>query len=597
MAGPATGTRPSCGADIRNILAGMADDESWADIVLQGGTVMDLTDWTPGQSISREWRDTRPRAIAVSDGLIVALGAEAQAMIGPETEVIETRSATVIPGIIDAHMHFTAFCVADELYVDLNTGIFTDISQLVHFLTPDSIDGSGWIRGRGWDELVLGRNLTSADIDEALARNGMPQVPVVLFDWSGHALTANTAALEYCRITAQTPDVDGGVIARDEDGKPNGFMSDAALALVIDGMPPIPTSQLLEAYRGGQRTLHALGITSLTEPGLGPGNAALMDGSCSVEALHALGDLAASGELTLRITVLLLPVGTGGGNSAAIEHALEGELVHSYGDRGLDARRLRIAGVKVFADGSPQNGTTWHFDPVHEFNPPGHRCGHMVLVGETDEEKVHELKRIIRAVDAAGLQVAIHCVGDRTVATVIEAIAEVAPHSPHRHYLIHATELYPEGMRRLADSGIGATFNPVLISTFGQTVPLNRAQRTEPIAGALAAGARVAITSDAPVVYPDWRPAVEFVVTRSHLTQSPTEPDRECITSLDALALFTREAAYRDGSETWRGTLSVGQRADLAVLDGDWPEDEEVASLRDRRILLTMVDGAVVHRV
>lgn len=567
-----------------------------AETVLRGGPVIDLSEWRPGDRATAEWRSAQPRAIAIAEGRILALGAAAEAAIGPATRVIELDGATVLPGINDGHLHFTAYSVTAHGYVKMGTDVFTDLADLPSFLTADRIDASGWIRGHGWDGQVLGRNITAADIDRALEANGIPGTPVVLFDWSGHSLTANTAALRIAEIDRNTPDPAGGVIARNTAGEPEGFLTDAAISPLIRNIPPIPKSQLLEAYRAGQADLHALGITALTEPGLGPGHIALLDGSGSTEALRALGDLAETGELTLRISVLVLPVGTGGGNAADIREALGNGLAREYEDRPIDPRRLRIAGVKVFADGTPHNGTTWHRDPVHETNLPGHQCGHLVLAGDTDADKVAELEKIIRAVDGAGLQLGIHCIGDRTVETVIDCLAELAPNSPSRHYLIHATELYPEGIRKLARYGIGACFNPVIISTFATHLPADRVRRTEPIASTLRAGVRPGITSDSPVVPPDWRPAVVYSVSRSHCWAGPVPADdHEGITTLDALALLTREAATRDHAENWRGALAVGQRADLAVLDGPWPDDPDIETLLDRRVTLTMVDGEIVH--
>lgn len=567
-----------------------------ADTVLRGGPVLDLTDWKPGDEVTADWIASRPRALAVRDGEIVALGPDAEQLIGPDTRVVELDGDTVIPGINDGHLHFTAYSVTTHTYVKMGTDIFTDLAQLPSYLTADRIDASGWIRGHGWDELVLGRKITARDIDDALEANGIAGTPVALFDWSGHSLSANSVALELAGITAATSDPAGGVIYRDADGGAEGFLTDAAISLMIAVVPPVPTEHLLDAYRKGQADLHALGITALTEPGLGPGYLALLDGSGSVEALDALGDLAEAGDLTLRVSVLVLPNGTGGANAADVKKHLEAGLARRYDDRDVDPRRLTIAGVKVFADGTPQNGTTWHKEPVHEDNPPEHRCGHMVVVGDSDVDKVEELRDIIRLVDAAGLQVAIHAIGDQTVETVIDTIAEIAPNSPLRHYLIHTTELYPHGWETLAANGIGACFNPVIMSTFARFLPANRVLRTEPIRSTLHAGVRPGITSDAPVVPPDWRPAVVYAVTRAHCWEGevPSE-DTEGITTLDALALLTSGAAFRDRAEGWRGTLAVGQRADLAVLQGSWPGDDEVESLIDRPIRLTMVDGAVVH--
>jgi predicted amidohydrolase YtcJ len=579
-------------------MTALVTEVAYADTVLRGGPVLDLSDWKPGDRVTPPWRRERPRAIAIRLGNIVALGTAAEDLIGPDTQVVELNGNTVIPGINDGHLHFTAYSVTSHTYVKLGTDIFTDVGQLASFLTADRIDESGWIRGHGWDALILGRKLTASDIDSALAVNGIAGTPVVLFDWSGHSLTANSIALSLAGITADTPDPAGGVIERDAGGNPEGFLTDSAISLLIAVVPPVPREQLLDAYRAGQADLHALGITALTEPGLGPGHRALLDGSGSVEALDALADLAEAGDLTMRISVLVLPNGTGGANAADVKFHLDAGLAHRYEDRDVDPRRLTIAGVKIFADGTPQNGTTWHKDPVHEQNPPGHHCGHMVITGDTDVDKVAELREIIKIVDGAGLQVAIHAIGDQTVETVIDTIAEIAPNSPLRHYLIHTTELYPSGWETLASNGIGACFNPVIMSTFVRFLAKDRILRTEPINSTLHAGVRPGITSDAPVVPPDWRPAVVYAATRAHCWEGPVPAeDREGITTLDALALLTGGAAFRDRAELWRGTLTVGQRADLAVLEGDWPSDEDVESLLDRRILRTLIDGETVYSV
>lgn len=568
-----------------------------ADTVLRGGPILDLSEWTPGDRATPEWLANRPQAIAISGDQIVALGDAAEDMIGPTTTVIELDGSTVIPGINDGHLHFTAYSVTAHTYVKMGTDVFTDISQLMSFLTKENVDPSGWIRGHGSDPLVLGRNITAKDIDDALEINGISGTPVVLFDWSGHSLTVNSVALELAGITKGTLDPQGGVIFRDADGNPEGFLTDAAIVPMIETIPPVPEEQMREAYRKGQADLHKLGITALTEPGLGPGYVALLDGSGSPAALQVLGDMAESGDLSMRTTVLVLPVGTGGGNASVIKEQLAAGLHKVYDSREINPKRLRIAGVKVFADGTPQNGTTWHKDPVHEMNVAGHRCGHMVLVGETDTDKVEELREIIRTVDAAGLQLGIHCIGDQTVETVIDSIAELAPNSPNRHYLIHSTELYPRGWETLAKYGIGACFNPVIISTFATHLPADRVRRTEPIGSTLRAGVLPGITSDAPVVAPDWRPAVVYAVTRQHCWEGPVpSDDLEGITSLDALALLSKGAATRDNAETWRGTLAVGQTADLAVLSGVWPDDSAVESLLDLQIVLTMVGGSIVHK-
>lgn len=566
-----------------------------ADIVLQGGPVFDLSDWEPGDRVTESWLARCPQAIAIADGAIVAVGDDVAHWIAPSTRVIDLGGRPVLPGLNDGHLHFTAYSTTQHAYVRMTTDVFTDLTDLPEYLTVDKVDATGWIRGHGWDGSVLGRNITAEDIDAALAENGISGTPVVLFDWSGHSLTANSVALEFAGITSRTPDPDGGVIARKADGAPEGFLTDAAISPLIERLPPLSRNELVETYLKGQRDLHALGITALTEPGLGPGHVSLLDGSGSQAAIDALADLAESGDLTMRVSVLALPNGTGGGNAADVARHLDAGLVNMFVDRGIDPRQLKCTGVKIFADGTPQNGTTWHKEPIHA----GHHCGHMVLAGTDDESRIAELRKIVRTVDGAGLQLAVHCIGDRTSEVVIDALVDLATESKLTHYLIHGTELYAEDLQRMAQHGIGWTANPVIVSTFAASVPEDRRRNMEPLGLALRAGVRPGITSDAPVVPPDWRPAVKYVVTRDCYWDGPVPIDDQAarITSLDALALMTREAARRENDHDWRGTLTVGQRADLAVLDGAWPDDDHVDDILARVVVLTMVDGQIVHEV
>lgn len=313
-----------------------------AEIVLHGGPVLDLSDWQVGDRATPEWLASRPTSIAIAAGEIIALGDEAERLIRDDTKVVDLDGASVIPGINDGHLHFTAYSVTAHTYVKMGSAVFTDCAQLPSFLTEENIDASGWIRGHGCDPQVLGRNITAKDIDDALELNGIAGTPVVLFDWSGHSLTVNSVALKLAGITRETPDEPGGLIFRDDAGNPEGCLADAAIVSMIEAIPSVPDDQLLAAYRSGQADLHAMGITALTEPGLGPGHVALLDGSGSSAALQALGDMAESGELTMRTTVLVLPVGTGGGNVTAVQEQLTAGLHKVY-----DARSRRSSALST----------------------------------------------------------------------------------------------------------------------------------------------------------------------------------------------------------------------------------------------------------
>ncbi|MGP4029876.1 amidohydrolase family protein [Actinomadura sp. 3N407] len=141
----------------------------------------------------------------------------------------------------------------------MTADVFNDLADLPSFLSRDRNEGTEWIHGHGWDGSVLGRNITAADIDAALDQNGIADTPVVLFGWSGHSLTVNSVALQLAGITADTADSSSGVIYRDAKGAPEGFLTDAAISLLIERIPPLSRQELAETYLKGQQDLHASG--------------------------------------------------------------------------------------------------------------------------------------------------------------------------------------------------------------------------------------------------------------------------------------------------------------------------------------------------
>lgn len=567
----------------------MSSPANPADIVLRGGDILTFADWTPGAGA------TPVRALAVRGGEVAAIGPEAEQLIGPATEVIELDGRTVVPGLNDTHLHLVCYAMARFGLRDVSPATIGDWAGLASVLTPDAIGPDGWIRAQGWDASLLGRPGTTADVDAALAANGIPGTPTVLFDRTGHQLLAGSAALDALAITAATADPPGGVVVRDAAGDPTGVFSDAATALVLGSMPPVPADTLVDVLRQAQRELHALGFTSVTDPGIGTGSATLFDGSASPYALEAIRRLEKSGELTLRTTVLLTFAGTGGESVDTVRIGLAGPLPRALDE--CDPQRARIAGVKVFADGIQRSGTAWHREPYG----PEHRTGQLAVTGNTDAERVATLHGILREIGEAGLQTGVHATGDAAADAVVAGLRALEPaQRAALPYLIHGDFLPADGMAELATAGIGWTANPVIsrmVCGIGLELlgPERQAVR-QPLGSALRAGVTVTLSSDAPVVDPDWREAIVVAVERSQTDGIPHPDSREALSSTDALAMMTVTAAHLDGTGSAKGRLAPGWAADLVVLDGAWPDAPHVRELQGLRADLTMVGGRIVHR-
>jgi predicted amidohydrolase YtcJ len=530
-------------------------------------------------------------AVAVGGDQVMALGSEhVRAVTGPETRVIDAGGAAVIPGINDAHLHFVSAAMAAFGYLKLDRASAPDRAAVRARVERAPVGEDGWIRAHGWDDTAVGSGA-------GLLLDCRPDVPVVAFDSTGHQLAVNREALRRAGITATTPDPAGGVVGRSAAGEPNGLLQDGAMELLSRSLPPLPEGTLSAALLSLQQRLHGEGITSLTEPGLGPASPGLLDGAGSTAALELLGTLALEAELTLRINVLMLFAGTGGADAAAIESGLRSGLADTYASRGIDDQQLRIAGVKVFADGIPRSGTAWMSEPY------GDACSHgsLVIKGRNDADKVAEMNRILALIDDAGLQAGIHATGDAATAAAVDALAGRADAVRNRHYIIHGSFSGHETLKKMAAHGIGYSTNPLIRAEAGDAMRRvlgeERFAQHQPLRSALEAGVQFNLASDAPVTSTDWRRTIVAAVRRSTRTRpgSPSDPER--LTGLEALAAMTVQPAWQDKAEHFKGALIPGKAADLCLLSQPWPEDREIESLLDNAAALTLSGGRVVHDI
>ncbi|MCY1159341.1 MAG: amidohydrolase [Citricoccus sp.] len=543
-------------------------------------------------------------AITVSEGKITAVGpaSDLRALVGPRTQVVDAAGGALIPGINDAHLHFTV--LASILYscIDISAAHCSSWNEVAQRIRDAAAERPVVVKAHGWDEFRLGPGGP-----EMLAALGV-DVPVVAFDQTGHQLLANEKLLRAASVTASTPDPSGGLIGRRADGTPNGLFVDAAMELPIRAIPVPSPEELRRVQVQCQSLLHSWGITSLTEPGLGPGGAGLLDGSPTTGALESLATLAEADELALRINVLMLFAGTGGISSESVRNGLASGLPQLLADRAIDPLLLRIGGVKVFADGTPRSGTAWMSAPY------GTECSHgqLVVAGTSDEERIAELNEIIALVHEAGFQAGVHATGDATTMAVVDAVAAAQQAGPAhrrpgaggdpRHYVIHgafAGAQAPRQLARMAAHGVGYCTNPLI--RFGGGASLERLLGPErfawhqPLASASTAGVKFTATSDAPVTSADWRGEIIAMVTRTTRDHDfPVHP-AEQITSREALAAMTSTAAWQDHAETVKGTLSAGQLADLCLMERPWPAEHEIQDLASNPVRSTWLGGRLVH--
>lgn len=521
-------------------------------------------------------------AIVVEGVRIAGVMSMADAPSGLTT--YDLGGVTVLPGIDDSHLHAYEH---GRALTAIPLGPASDLASLRAILAAARPERSGWYRGQGWTPAVRGSGdegrLTVADIDDVT-----PHGPALLGDFSGHAAIVNSAALRSAGITADTPDPVGGVIVRDAHGAPTGLLLEAAVGLVAGAMPGITADERRDAILTAQTDLLRRGIVSVTDPGLGPGGTTLMDGTGTLEAVHAYQALDASGELLVRTHIMLLFGGLGGTTAAGVADGLD-----AWGPpvRAARERRLSVDQLKVFADGIPRSRTSWLSQPYDDCTH-----GHMTVAGDTDAARVAELRAIVEAGASRGWQVGTHATGDATVSSFIDAVH--ATDTPHlRHYVIHGDLVQLGDLDRMAALSMGMTTQPSIRWAVGNAVSglLGRERNLtkQPLRSALDAGVHLTLSSDAPVVEPDWRRTVYAAMTRS-VRDEPEYRDGQRISAAEAIASMTSTAAWQSHEEDWRGTLQRGMAADLVVLDRavDWNDADAILGVEPTAVL---IDGVLVH--
>ena len=513
---------------------------------------------------------TQPQAQALAfdaSGKILAVG-QAQALLAryPDAKRLDVGTATVVPGLIDAHGHVEGLGMT-FLTVDLvgSANKQEVVARLRAF--EKTLPAGAWLTGRGWDQNDWPDKAfpVAADLDAAF-----PERPVWLYRIDGHAGWANTAAMRAIqRDLTGNWQPDGGIIRRDAAGRPSGVLIDNAMDLLEAVRPPMDEATAERALVLGMQAAVEHGLTGVHDAGI------------PLQELRRYQRLADKGQVPLRIYAMA------DGNKAALEFLCSNGLYrHPSG-------RLQMRAVKLYADGAlGSRGAALLQDYSDDHGNRG------VFVTAPEDMAVAAGKA-----HRCGVQVATHAIGDRGNRMALDTYAKVLGKdvdSDHRWRIEHAQILSPDDLPRLAKLHVIASMQPT-----HATSDMPWAQdRVGPqrIVGAYAwrqvrdAGTHLALGSDFPIESVDPRLGLYAAVTRSDAQGLPAGgwyPD-EKLTAFEALRGFTLEAAYAGFGEHEVGSLEAGKRADFVVLAED-PLTVPDAALRSLTIKATYVDGKPVY--
>ena len=535
-----------------------------ADLILKDADV-----WTG--DAARRW--VRAVALRGSDIVAVGTGDDMRAVAGPSTEIVSLPGRMIVPGFQDAHVH-PLFGARNLLELNLDTvygrAAYLDAVAAHAAANPDL----AWITGGGWAISAFpGGRPTREDLDAVV-----PDRPVFLMNTDVHGAWVNSRALELGGITATTPDPWDGRIERDAAGAPTGTLTEGASYSFRDRVVPATSPEKWRVcIERAQRDLHALGITGWQDAWVGP------------DLLRAYRDAADVGALTMRVVAALW-----WDRHRGLEQIDELVEQRAWGGGG----HLDAGTVKIMLDGCPENGTGAMLEPYLGAHAEELETGIAFVSDDVLPEAVTRL-------DASGFQVHFHALGDRAVRMALDAVQAARDANgvrDARHHIAHLQLPDPSDIPRLRRLGVVANMQPYWAQHDEGTASLlrplvgeERFARLYPIGTVLSSGAVMAFGSDWPVSTANPLAELEVAVTRSPLGAREAEPftPHERIDLTAALSAFTRGSAYVNRDDD-AGTLEVGRRADLAVLDRN-VFDRGLGAIGDAKVEMTVASGRIVH--
>ncbi|WP_293795275.1 amidohydrolase [uncultured Bosea sp.] len=545
-----------------------ADGAAGVDLIVRNARIFTV-------DTERPWAT----ALAVHDGRFSFVGDDEglSAHRGSATEILDAGGALVVPGLIDSHTHAYEGGRAALAAVRLSADDDLDSLIAAAAAAADAAPPGEWLTGAGWS---VGRLLGTVGEPEALRRfdDATGGRPAALRDSSHHAVFANTTAMERAGLGRDTPAPPHGSVLRHGDGALSGLFLETACALIDRAMPP-PAPAEREGYaRHAVSLYNGFGVTGFVHAATSEATMA------TFAALDRRGELSAWVATCIATDTLLTPERDGVGEAVIARRA-----AHRTGHVGVDF-------AKYFLDGVPGSRTASfiapYLDGPSEPVPPFF--------------SVEELAGLIAPLDAAGIHVKLHAVGDWAIRTALDAIALVRERNGSdgpAHSIAHASYIAASDIPRLATLDVVADFcpplwfpNPILQAN-ARLLGEARSQTAWPISDIVRSGALAVAGTDWPIVpSPNPWPGIAALVTRRHpagTAEAAFRPE-QALSVAQALTLCTLNVAKMMGISERTGSIRAGKSGDFAMLDRDLftIDPTEIAGTRAVR---TYFAGRLVH--
>jgi predicted amidohydrolase YtcJ len=554
------------------VLAGCSPSPKEVDVAAADRVFLNGSIYTVDED--RSWAE----AIAVKDGRIVYVGGNAGAgrHIGETTQVTDLRKQMMLPGFHDSHIHIMIGVMADLECSLLRLETVEDVAARLKECTAlAGIGDDGWILGGGWGEWLW----PEANPQKGLLDLMFPDRPVYLESSFGHAAWVNSEAMEKVGLDADTENPPAGVIERDpETGEPSGTLRESAMLLVKSKLPPMTLAQRTDRVRAGIKLAHSVGITAVIEPGL------------DRDLLQPILSLADAGELDMRVLASLSPINWQPGVFD------EGVFEFLEGRQQWQRKNLDVDSVKIYMDGVIEYGTSPLLEPYADEQ---YGSGEFFY---TQEEVDHYMTRF----DAMGLQVHVHAIGDAAIRRALDgfqAMRKTNGMSDNRHQIVHLQLIHEDDRSRFGELDVAAVFQSLWAypdpAALELDVPMLGEERTwqmYPLASVQKAGGRIVGGSDYFVTDLNPLHAIEVAITR----QDPYSNDGAVLNEGERVDLktmidaYTINGSYQMALEQEQGSIEVGKRADLVILNRNLFE-LPVHEINEAKVMMTIFDGRTVY--
>lgn len=518
------------------------------------------------------------QAAAVNDGKIVYTGSDSGALQlrTDRTNIIDLKGKTLVPGFNDSHMHLVGYgAFMEKANLSCTRSIDELIQMMRNFISSGDITPNSWVQGRGWnhDYFDIKRFPTRHDLDRITK-----DYPICLSRACGHVCVVNSKALNEAGINRNTPQVEGGHFDVDEHGEPLGIFRENALSLIYDRIqyPDVEDIKTM-IVKAADNALNQ-GLTSIQTDDFES-----VPGKNFRKVITAYEELEKEGRLPVRINQqCLLP------DIMKLQDFLETGL-----RTGQGSEFYKIGPVKLLADGSLGARTAYLSEP---YSDDDSTCGIPVYSQK-------DLDLLVKSSHDAGMQVAVHCIGDGAMYMAFKSIEKALANNPkpgHRHSIVHCQITDDMLLDKFKTFDVLAHIQPIFLDydlhIAEDRIGIERVKSSYNWKSLLDREVHVAFGSDCPVEPFNVIHGIYCAVTRMDLNGYPDGgwlPDQK-LTVPQAVYGFTLGSAYASFEENIKGSITPGKLADMAVLSHDIftiePED-----IKDVDVLMTIVNGKLVY--